>query len=155
MFCSKCGKETVESAVFCSGCGAGLTGGQPVKKKHLSTAAGIVDIVLGGFSAVSITLVMALAIIMVGGIPAYIVVIVLSFAAMGLLAVVGGICALRRKHWGIALAGAIVLAAASSLLGIAAVVLTVMAKDEFERKPPSLYAPSPPTSQSPPSCAVE
>jgi len=132
LFCSKCGKEAPENAVFCAGCGASLTGGQLAKKTKWSTAAGIVDIVLGGFSAVSIILVLMVAIIMVGGFPIYIVLGILAFAVMGLLAVVGGIFALRRKHWGIALAGAIVLVPASSLLGIAAVVLTVMAKDEFE-----------------------
>lgn len=132
MFCSKCGKETIENATFCASCGASLAGGRPTNKRRLSTAAGIVDIVLGGFSAVSIILVLMVAIIMVGGFPTYIVLGILAFAVMGLLAVVGGIFALRRKHWGIALAGAIVLVPASSLLGIAAVVLTVMAKDEFE-----------------------
>lgn len=48
------------------------------------------------------------------------------------LALVGGIFSLQRKRWGLALAGSIVAILPFSLLGIAATILVVISKDEFE-----------------------
>ena len=57
----------------------------------------------------------------------------------GILAIAGGIYALRRKRWGLALAGSI--CALPSLytwfLGIIAIILTVRSKREFERTQPT------------------
>ena len=51
----------------------------------------------------------------------------------GILAIVGGIYALRRKKWGLALAGSIAaLLTGSWLLGIPAIVFTIMGKNLFE-----------------------
>jgi hypothetical protein len=58
-------------------------------------------------------------------------------AILGILAIVGGICALRRKRWGWALAGAVGGVLPFFPLGIASLILTVMARDEFERQPES------------------
>ena len=56
------------------------------------------------------------------------------FTILGITAIVGGIFAIRRKIWGLALAGSI--CASISLftwyLGIAAIVLTLLAKKEFK-----------------------
>jgi hypothetical protein len=52
--------------------------------------------------------------------------------AGGVLAVVGGIYALKSKRWGLALAGSIGAFFASWPLGIPAIVFTVMSKKEFE-----------------------
>ena len=138
MFCSKCGKETTEDVAFCAGCGASLTGGQPAKKKtQLSLAAGIIDIAAGGFSLVSLLFVVVFLFIMAGSeeeMPLFVLLIPLAMLIPGVLAVVGGIFALRRRSWVMALIGSIALIATSSMSipGIAAVVLTVMARDEFE-----------------------
>jgi len=113
MYCPKCGKETTENATFCAGCGVSLAGGQPAKKRVLSTIAGIVEIVAGGLTAL--------------------VAIVYVAAILGILATVGGICALRRKRWGWALAGAVGGVLPFFPLGIASTILTVMAREEFER----------------------
>jgi hypothetical protein len=51
------------------------------------------------------------------------------------LAIIGGVCALRRKNWAMALVGSIAVIWPTSVVGIAAVVLNIMARDEFERKP--------------------
>ena len=51
---------------------------------------------------------------------------------LGILAIVGGVYALRRKIWGLALAGSIAAIFGSFPLGIAAVVLTALSKKEFE-----------------------
>jgi hypothetical protein len=52
---------------------------------------------------------------------------------LGIVAVVGGISAIRRKRFGLSLAGAI-CALPSVFLGIAAVVLVALGKREFRAK---------------------
>lgn len=47
------------------------------------------------------------------------------------IAIIGGIFALQRRYWGWALAGAIITAFPFSILGLAAVVLLALSKDEF------------------------
>ena len=53
---------------------------------------------------------------------------------LGAVAIVGGIFALKRQHWGLALAGAIcaTLTPMSFLLGVPAIVFIGMARDEFQ-----------------------
>jgi hypothetical protein len=136
LFCSKCGKEATENAVFCASCGAGLTGGQPSgKKAQLSLAAGIIDIAAGGISLVSVLFMAIFLFVMAGGeegMPFFVVLFPLAMLIPSVLAIVGGIFALRRRSWVMALIGSIGLIVTSSVAGIAALVLTVMAKDEFE-----------------------
>jgi len=59
-------------------------------------------------------------------------IIMVPLIAMIALATMGGIFALQRKRWGLALAGSIVAILPFSLLGMAAVILVVLSKDEFE-----------------------
>jgi hypothetical protein len=49
-----------------------------------------------------------------------------------MLAVVGGICAILRKHWGWALAGGICAIIASRILGIIGLVFIALSRKEFE-----------------------
>ena len=51
---------------------------------------------------------------------------------IALLALVGGIFALQRKRWAWALASSIAAALSLILLGIPAIVLIALSKDEFE-----------------------
>ena len=52
---------------------------------------------------------------------------------LGTCALVGGICALRRRHWGFALFGAICsMPPLPSIAGIVAIVLVVLAREEFQ-----------------------
>ena len=51
---------------------------------------------------------------------------------VGILPIIGGIYALQRKKWGLALAGSIVAILGLSIMGILATIFTAMAKDEFE-----------------------
>ena len=53
-------------------------------------------------------------------------------AVIALLAVVGGILAIRRKRWRWSLAGSVAAALSLILLGIPAVILIALSKDEFE-----------------------
>jgi hypothetical protein len=50
---------------------------------------------------------------------------------IGILSIVGGICATQRQKWGWALAGSIAAALALDVLGIAALILVAVSKDEF------------------------
>ena len=53
-------------------------------------------------------------------------------AILGILPLLGGIYALQRKKWGLALAGSIIAIIGSTPLGIASTILVAIAKDEFE-----------------------
>jgi hypothetical protein len=53
------------------------------------------------------------------------------FVILGIVAVVGGISAIRRKRFGLSLAGAI-CALLSGLMGILAVIFVALGKGEFE-----------------------
>lgn len=65
----------------------------------------------------------------VAGILGVIAVVVL---AMAILELIGGIMALRRKNWGLSLAGAIAAAIPGNILGILAIIFLAISKDEFD-----------------------
>lgn len=56
----------------------------------------------------------------------------IMYIALTAVSVIGGIYALRRKNWGLALTGAIIAAFPFSLFGVAAVILVVLSREEFE-----------------------
>lgn len=102
--------------------------------------AGILDIICGCWA-----LLLALVFIFVGSVtrfvpdvPQYLFPIFTAFSVpfsiIGILAIVGGVYALKRKIWGLALAGSIasLFSIHLFLLGIAAIVLTAMSKSEFK-----------------------
>lgn len=108
------------------------------KKTWMPTVAGILDIIAGSWGVI-----LALIFIFIGGvlrfvpdIPPYLFPIFtalsLPFAIVGILAIVGGIYALKRKIWGLALAGSIAAFFPAWILGLTAIVLTALSKNEFE-----------------------
>jgi hypothetical protein len=114
------------------------------KQTWMPTTAGILDIISGGFGLIA-----GFVLLIIGAVgsnfmayyvpqmpPAMLVVIFLSIAVpliiVAILAIVGGIYALRRKIWGLALAGSIAAFFPSWILGLTAIVLTALSKDEFE-----------------------
>ncbi|MBN2463116.1 MAG: hypothetical protein JXB43_05895 [Dehalococcoidia bacterium] len=116
-----------------------------MKKTWMPTVAGILDIVAGALSFVGLTFAF-FGILVLGamrgadpsmGIPGTLIltiaVIVAIFAIIAdILSIIGGIYALQRKKWGLALTGSIAAFFASWPLGIAAIVFTVLSKKEFE-----------------------
>ena len=56
----------------------------------------------------------------------------------GVLAIVGGVFALKRKKWGLALAGSIASIIAFMPCGIASIIFVIMGKDEFQRADSSI-----------------
>lgn len=67
----------------------------------------------------------------------------IGFALTGILAVIGGISALNKKRWGLALVGAIAGTITFLPVGIPAIIYTTLAKPEFSR-PAQSEAPSAP-----------
>jgi hypothetical protein len=116
-----------------------LTGGVRMQKTWKPLTAGILDIIAGGW-----TLCGCLVIFLVGGVvpymardiptwvPVLLVGLAIPFAILAVVSIIGGVFAIRRKTWGWALAGSITAVLSSlSPLGIAAVVLVAMSRNEF------------------------
>ena len=66
-------------------------------------------------------------------IPFWLIIIGVPLFALGIVAIVGGVSAVRRKSFGLSLAGAI-CALPAMILGILAVIFVSMSKGEFEAK---------------------
>ena len=64
-------------------------------------------------------------------IPFWSLIVGVPIIALGIVAIVGGVSAVRRKSFGLSLAGAI-CALPSSILGILAVIFVAVSKKEFE-----------------------
>jgi hypothetical protein len=110
------------------------------EKTWMSMTAGILDIICGTWE-----LFIAFILTFLGGVlrvvatippmvAPLLAVLAIPFAILGILAIVGGVYALLRKIWGLALAGSIAALFAPWfwLLGIAAIVFTALSKNEFE-----------------------
>jgi ABC-type transport system involved in multi-copper enzyme maturation permease subunit len=106
------------------------------KKKWMAIAAGGLDIIgsiLGGFFVSALLWLASCR----GDSPSeppslFAEAIALVILAVAYLALVGGFCAIQRRKWKLALAGSIVAFLFVGVFGIAAVVLTTLAKDEFK-----------------------
>jgi hypothetical protein len=57
----------------------------------------------------------------------------ITLAVLGVLAIVGGIFALRSKAWGLALAGSIAAVLTGRLLGVLALIFTVLGRKDFQK----------------------
>lgn len=70
-----------------------------------------------------------------GGVGIFLGLIAIFLIAVGAVAIVGGVYALKRRKWGLALAGAICSLLTVTVLGIPALIFVVLGKDEFEASP--------------------
>ncbi len=106
-------------------------------KTWMPTAAGILDIVAGclGLFVALLLVFLAAAGPIVPDIPPYVSSVLgaltVPMAILGILAIVGGIYALKRKIWGLALAGSIAAFFCSWILGLLAVIFIAVSKKEF------------------------
>ena len=66
-------------------------------------------------------------------IPFWLLIVGVPLLALGMVAIVGGVSAVRRRSFGLSLAGAI-CALPSNILGILAIILVSLSKKEFEAK---------------------
>jgi len=118
-----------------------------MEQSRVSMVAGILDIISAVFKlflvfGLIITVIAAESSPYVGmfrtvwGFPANIIAILwtimIPLAILGILAMVGGIYALQGRNWPLALAGSIAAALPFSVVGIAAFIITVLARNEFQ-----------------------
>jgi hypothetical protein len=149
-FCPGCGAPTGPLTEVCTNCGAQVAKG--IKgKTWRTTTAGILAIVAGVVTVIEFVFVGVLVIPKLGWLEVMSVlsesgIVAVAFAvamASAIVAIVGGVFALKRKRWRLALAGSI--CAIFSLmfvpvllnvpLAIAAIVLVVLGRGEFEPSP--------------------
>ena len=112
--------------------------------------AGILNIIVGVFNLIGMFLIIIVLVAIGSGILALSTVInimpmwlsgilqgvliisAILLAVFSALPLIGGIYAVQRKNWGLALAGSIVAILSSTPLGITSTVLVALAKNEFE-----------------------
>jgi hypothetical protein len=103
-----------------------------MKKTLRPLFAGILDIMGGIFGAFIISPFLSCVSNFTGAPPgAFALSIAIFTAAIVCLAFIGGICALARKRWRLALAGSIAVLILAWPIGIGAIILTKSSKEEF------------------------
>lgn len=65
-------------------------------------------------------------------IPMWLIIVGVPLFALGIVAIIGGVSALRRESFGLSLAGAICALIPLNLLGLLAVIFVSLSKREFE-----------------------
>jgi len=65
--------------------------------------------------------------------PLFVIPFLIGYSVLNILAIAGGILALKKERYGLALAFAICGAIPSSLMGILATVFIAMSRDEFKQ----------------------
>ena len=132
-FCPGCGAPTTNMVEICTKCGARVKAGsasgtwQPLIAGILELVAGIPTLIIG----IAFTAGIGIASKAVMTLPGWVSAFGAPLIICGLVAVVGGIFALCRKRWGVALAGAILSLFCALPLGIAAIVFVVLGKEQF------------------------
>jgi hypothetical protein len=107
-----------------------------MNKTGKPTAAGVLIIISGCFALLGalffVVPITALGIIgLTTAIPILLAIAIIP-TVTGILAIVGGIFATKRKIWGLALAGSIASVIICPILGIPALVLTALSRYEFD-----------------------
>ena len=123
---------------------------RPIETTWKPTVAGIINIVIGILNLFGMFIIMVILVAIGGGVMAlsriaelmplwlsgiiqgFMVIAALLMAVFSALPLIGGINALQRKNWGLALAGSIVAILSTTLPGIAATVLVALSRKEFE-----------------------
>ena len=133
-FCSACGAETNPLAEICIKCGARLAKAEVVAgRRWMPTVAGILSIIAGAIGFFVGILVAAVGAAAGAGAGIFgLEAIGAPLIAIGIVAIIGGVFALRKRIWGLALAGAICSLPCSWLLAIPAIVFIAMSKREFK-----------------------
>lgn len=108
-----------------------------MEKTWKPLTAGILDIVSGVMGIVASVVLIVIGSItgIIPDVPHWLAALFLGIGIpiglAGILAVIGGIYAVQRKNWGLALAGAIAALFCSRLLGILSIIFTAMGRKEF------------------------
>jgi len=123
-YCPQCGAPLEPDDKFCMNCGTRLrdygvvSGGaaqtwKPTAAGSLTISAGVLGLIAGT--------------VLIGRSPLFMVGLVAIM--ISIVAVAGGLCALKRRAWGLALAGSI--CSVPCWLGIPAIILIALSKQEF------------------------
>ena len=111
-----------------------------MKKTWKPTTAGILSIICGSYGIIAGSVVAVLggsATCMIGVpfVPRLLALVGIPMITLGAVAIVGGIYAVKRQLWGLALAGAIcaLLVPPPFILGILAIIFVILGKGEFEQ----------------------
>lgn len=112
--------------------------GKPVAAGVLNIVAGVIGLTWA-FSALAAYIAMTVTLdIYIPVFPEFISGIVLAVAIISLLfsllVMISGIFATQRRYWGLALAGSIVAVLGLFFLGIPALILVALSKDEFDQE---------------------
>ena len=103
-----------------------------MKKTPMPVIGGILSIISGALDLLAVFGI-GIAIIVV---PSNLGILLLTIGAfllvVSILPIIGGIFAIKRQKWGLALAGSILAILGSLAFGIAATVLVALSQDEFE-----------------------
>jgi len=124
-YCPQCGAPLEPNDKFCSNCGARLSDYSGVVSVGAAqtwkpTAAGTLTISAGVFGLI-------VGIVLIGRSPLFMVGLLATM--ISIVAVAGGLCALKRRAWGLALAGSI--CSVFCWLGIPAIIFIALSKQEF------------------------
>lgn len=109
-----------------------------MNRTWMPTVAGILDIISGSVGIAWSCIMMAggMAMRCMPRVPVMLPPLVMGMAlpllALAILAIIGGVYALQRKNWGLALAASIAAFFPSWVLGIPAIVLVSLSRDEFK-----------------------
>jgi len=100
------------------------------------TTAGILSIIAGAIQVIGGIVVGAIggtasALAAIPGMGAIFAAIAIPLIVIGIIAIIGGIYALRRRIWGLALAGSICALIGPWLLGLLAIIFVSLGKREF------------------------
>ena len=68
----------------------------------------------------------------VGALIGILIAVAVFLAIAGILSLLGGISALQRRRWGLALAGSIASIIGPIIIGIPALIFTIISKNEFD-----------------------
>jgi len=111
-----------------------------MEKTWMSKTAGILDIIAGSLSVFStLSLVAGVSVWLsyqttgakMEWVLALIIVLGIIRLLISVLAIIGGAYALKRRIWGLALAGSIAAVLSSLILGVVALIFTITGKKEF------------------------
>jgi hypothetical protein len=111
-----------------------------IKRTPMPLIGGILAIISGGFKILGMLGLisfsfLAIAPPAIGGVGPLLVflVIFIPLIILVILSILGGIYAIQRKHFGLALTGSIAALLPFSFLGLASIILVALSKEEFEK----------------------
>jgi hypothetical protein len=137
VLCTKCGKDNPPEAEFCNFCGS-LMANVIRPKTWKPKAGGIINIVIGSFYLLLFGLPIVITAIQGGDnwreFGSLMAGIFIILGPVSVMAIIGGIFALKRRKWVLAMIGSVCAIFSPFLIGLAALIFIVISRNEFEVK---------------------